>query len=392
MPLLGWLTHAMTHRHTEHAPYRRSSRVAVALVPLALTAVGAASPVHVTDTVPCGDTARLIAAVQAANASGGTVHLAPRCTYTLTAPFGTTANGLPTIINTVLIEGNGSTIARAATAPPFRILEVTVGGDLTLRRVTVRGGQASGSGGGIHSSGGVLRLIASTVTGNTATNFGGGLDAGSTLIVENGSRIIGNSGREGGGITSFGPTSVTNSTISGNTARRGGGIFTAASGDRLTIRNTRIERNTVETDGGGISHAIGLMDIRDSRIDHNSAGTFGGGISNAGGTVSVTLGSISGNTSAGDGGGIRSVGPLTLEGAMIAANRATGPSARGGGIASHATLTMTRSVVTRNTAGTAPGGLFNAAAASVTAGAITANRPTNCTQSPVPVAGCLNNV
>ena len=71
----------------------------------------------------------LVAAVTAAVASGGgTIHLAPGCTYTLTAVNNTSpnpilaSNGLPVITVPITINGWNTTIARDATAPQFAFL------------------------------------------------------------------------------------------------------------------------------------------------------------------------------------------------------------------------------------------------------------------------------
>ena len=90
--------------------------------------------------VPCsgpgGGAAGLVAAINAANAAGGgTISLAPRCTYTLTAAdnnsFG--GNGLPVITTPITIAGAHATIARHS-AQHFRIFEVDgPGGSLCQR-------------------------------------------------------------------------------------------------------------------------------------------------------------------------------------------------------------------------------------------------------------------
>ena len=79
--------------------------------------------------VPCsgpgGGAAGLVAAINAANAAGGgTISLAPGCTYTLTAaassgPMG--ANGLPIITTRITIAGAHATITRSS-SDKFRIL------------------------------------------------------------------------------------------------------------------------------------------------------------------------------------------------------------------------------------------------------------------------------
>jgi hypothetical protein len=80
-----------------------------------------------------GDVAGLIAAIQTANASGGSniINLATHGTYVLAAPFtpqvdGLGPTGLPYITSTLTINGNGSTIMRSSDpgTPKFRIIFV----------------------------------------------------------------------------------------------------------------------------------------------------------------------------------------------------------------------------------------------------------------------------
>lgn len=91
--------------------------------------------------VPC-DQDELLGALVRANANGGgTLELAASCTYTLTGHEAGT--GLPVITQPITIDGNGSTIVRAADAADFRIFDVAAGGDLRLRDLTVQGGVAT---------------------------------------------------------------------------------------------------------------------------------------------------------------------------------------------------------------------------------------------------------
>src|SRR5215470_5068903 len=76
-------------------------------------------------------------------------------------------NGLPVVTSTIVIDGNGSTIARGSMGTPaFRIFKVAATGDLTLNFVTIANGHTPDSdelfvgsygGGGIYNAG-VLTL------------------------------------------------------------------------------------------------------------------------------------------------------------------------------------------------------------------------------------------
>ncbi|MCG5473235.1 right-handed parallel beta-helix repeat-containing protein, partial [Micromonospora sp. LAH09] len=92
-----------------------------------------------TRQVPC-DTDKLIQAVTFANNDdGGVLELAKGCTYTLTR--NQDGNGLPVITQPITLKGEHTTVGREATADYFRILNVGPGGHLTLKGLSIRGGQ-----------------------------------------------------------------------------------------------------------------------------------------------------------------------------------------------------------------------------------------------------------
>ncbi len=67
------------------------------------------------------------------------LELAKGCTYTLTR--NQDGNGLPLITEHITLKGEHTTIGRDATADYFRILNVGAGGHLTLKGLSIRGGQ-----------------------------------------------------------------------------------------------------------------------------------------------------------------------------------------------------------------------------------------------------------
>ncbi len=187
-----------------------------------------------------------------------------------------------------------------------RVLSIAPGANVTLMRLTIRGGQArnggstcaspgsngggifnagtlvlrslvlagntagtggpgcsggnggtGGSGGGIYSSG-RLTLVASTVRSNTA---GAGGPGGSTAGVGGG----GGAGGAGGGIYSQGALSVSASTLSGNHAGAGGGGGSVSG------------PGGPGGAGGGIAGALGGLSLINSTLTGNVAGAGGGG-------------------------------------------------------------------------------------------------------------------
>ena len=181
--------------------------------------------------VPCSSgAAGLIAAIKAANGSGGgTVSLAWGCTYALTTPDNG-ENGLPVVITPISVFGNGATITGSGAV---RIFEVDgPGGNLSLRNVTLTGGSASDFGGAILNSSGTVTLNQSVVTGNSAAMAGGGIANGTfgpstAMLTLNGSLVTNNSSGVGGGIVNVqGKATVNFSRVANNFAGgpAGGGI------------------------------------------------------------------------------------------------------------------------------------------------------------------------
>jgi hypothetical protein len=218
-------------------------------------------------TIPVGGNCTLVDAITAANtdsATGGcpagsgadTIVLPAGSTQTLTQVNNSTygATGLPVISSTITIEGHGSTIVRAASAPEFRIAAVNSTGDLTLNETTVTGGRGVpgevfpyGFGGGVANYGRTLTLFNAVISENFG-NAGGGLM------------------NEGGALT------ISNTILSGNTARYGGAIiynrccFPPPLPGRIAIMNSTIAHNN----GSGIVSSGGDLTITDSTVANNS--------------------------------------------------------------------------------------------------------------------------
>lgn len=160
--------------------------------------------------VPCSEGA-LVNAINSANAAGGgALILAPFCTYSLTSAHGGDGDGptgLPNITSPISLTGLGTTITRAASADPFRIIEVDGAshepsgqGSLNLVTTTIRNGDAGdGVGGGIANFGGQVNLLASSVRDNGA-DLGGGIWTDDSLTLTASSVHNNNAATDGGGI------------------------------------------------------------------------------------------------------------------------------------------------------------------------------------------------
>ncbi len=200
---------------------------------------------------------------------------------------------------------------------------------------------------------------------------GGAIASQENLTVTN-STISGNSASSGGAIHStLGDLTVSDSTISGNVSiEAGGGIYIrnlSSSGGNLTVlRSTISDNSSRHNTGGGIdfnaaSTYLKVLTITDSVINNNSA-FVGGGIWATSATVTLTGSTISGNSADRNGGGIRnSNGTLTVIGSTITDNRAgvddSGFGGGGGGIYCSGSTVLTNSTISGNSADFLGGGV-----------------------------------
>ncbi|HEY6315992.1 MAG TPA: hypothetical protein VIY52_35010 [Streptosporangiaceae bacterium] len=323
----------------------------------------AAAPAQASTGVPC-NTAALINAITAANTSGGTINLAPGCTYALTQVNNTDPvagpNGLPEITSRITINGFRTTIAGNGT---FRILMVTGSGNLTVQGLTITGGTGN-VGGGIANLEGTLTVNHTAVTGNTATAIGGGGIFSGTM-----------------GTGPVGATTLNFSQVNGNTSlSSAGGILNHAG--TLILNASQVSGNTAAVGGGGIASGTGglggnsssFLTVTLSQIDHNTANggpaSGAGGIAN-GGTATINASQVNGNIApGGNGGGILNHGAMTINASTVNNNTtptdSSGDLGGGGGIANlnitpltgvadSGVLTITLSQVNGNT-GTGHGG------------------------------------
>ncbi|MFE3644299.1 hypothetical protein ACFXOM_25410 [Streptomyces sp. NPDC059169] len=382
--------------------------------------------------VDCDPNDLIWAIIQANSDGGGTLTLAEKCTYTLTA--NQDGNGLPEIIQPITIDGNGATIARAANADQFRFFEVGVGGDLKLRHLTLTRGKAAvnDDGGAIHvTPAGRLDLDCVTLHNNTVDDT---------------------NGYEGGAIYNEGITTIRNSTLSSNSASRGSGV--SNNGGKLEITTSKLTGNTANSDGAVrnangtttiskslLSHNYGsavdqdddagLIEIDKSAILYNHDDSGGGGIDftpTGSGGLHVRKSTIAYNTAADDdGGGLRITGSAVIEDSkiygntivdgngggviigqtdgeivapgeaairrtVISGNQAPGDGNTGGGIyiTEQSTLNLTNGKITDNTSDEEPGGIDNNGTVTTHGRVkIIDNVPTNCQGSSNSVPNCF---
>ena len=185
---------------------RMGVSVGLVLLSALLSLIFASRPVSAAD-----DFDSLRAVVMAANSSG-------RATVALTGDIMLTA-ALPAITGRVTIEGGGHSISGD---DAYRIFDVD-GGALTVRDVTLVGGNAG------EGRGGAIRL------------------------------------RNGAEVT------LDRATVSANQALHGGAIATSGGGDRLTISDSSIAGNIAEQSAGAIYARGGAVSISNSEFEKNCA-------------------------------------------------------------------------------------------------------------------------
>ncbi len=367
--------------------------------------------------VPC-DADALIAAITLANARGGAVlDLANDCTYLLT--FDIDGAGLPMIVTPITLNGGKhTTIERAAAVDEFRILTVDVGGDLTLNKLTITGGQTDDEDGGgiLVNAGGALTTHHTTITRNIASgglNSGGGIANFGTTQINHSAVVRNTASFQGGGIYSTGLLEIVKSHIDNNTSDdNGGGIFStnstatikggsisgnqASNGAAMflstsisTVTGTKITGNTASGSTGGIRASVAsqLTMRHVSLADNNASGLAGGLFVSAAGEgesfATVEDSVIKNNVTSLIGGGIFNGGQTVLRHTKVIGNQAS----QGGGIQNDGTISLYSTKVVENIATTDGGGIYNNGTVNLntaTGTIVIKNRPNNC----VNVPGC----
>lgn len=308
-------------------------------------------------TIPVTNVSELIAAINTANANGSShfiITLAPG-TYPLISAIG--ANGLPIVTGHITIVGGGAentAISRSSSAPRFRIIEIATGGNLTLDRVTIKGGHSQAS-----------------------FNVGGGILNYGTVTITN-SKVQSNSAVEGGGVSHRGNAAqLTNSLFENNQALGGGGgLFN--SGDSMTVSNSTFKNNT--GDRGGAIFTRTILNISNSTFQDNNAGFAGGAIFQAG--VTTISSSVFKDNHADTGGALYANGTLALNFSTVTRNSA---QVSGGGITvgSLSVMTVTNNVFSHNfVAGWRGGGLYINGTAVITENIFHSNRTDSVSWNP----------
>jgi predicted outer membrane repeat protein len=302
--------------------------------------------------------------------------------------------GDTTISKSLTITGSGSgwTLHGGnSSSKPGTVVTVSSGYTVTIAKLDITGGYATGNGGGINNAGS-LKLRRDSISRNTAKGDGGGIFNTGTLTQ---------------------PADPSGVSIDNNTAANGGGIYNDTTNDStatVTLTNASVNGNTATGKGGGIYNDGGsstgaktntaTVSLTNTSVNNNKA-TNGGGIYNDGAsgvdagwyapnqnlaTVTLTNASVNSNTATANGGGIfndggsglnsgPNVATVALSGTSVKGNKA----ANGGGIYNDGgtggfsqywgtpslvpgdtvKVTLSNSDVTSNTATANGGGIYN---------------------------------
>ena len=196
-------------------------------------------------------------------------------------------------------------IVGSGEGPVWRITGVGEPG-LVIEGLTIRGGQSTDGGGGIHAEDSVLEVRRSRLTGNQGALGGGLMASGCELSLVDSELDTNSATYYGGGaflIDSEGE--VDGCLVQGNEAPSGGGLG-IENGD-ITVRGCEVRANestsSNSTAGGGGIYAYGDADFLHNVIADNTADAYAGGLFALGnGEIGGNV--ITGNFCEKDGGGV----------------------------------------------------------------------------------------
>lgn len=253
----------------------------------------------------------LRAAIMESNAQpagGHAINLAAK-TYKLTRSGSDETGGDLDIAQPLALHGSGieqTVIDASALGTPDRVLDIAAGddGDTTIGDLTITGGDASGSGGGILTTSST-NLVDVKIVGNQASDDGGGVACAEcdTLNIYDSIVRSNSAGGDGGGLYAADVSLEAMDTMfSANAAAlQGGGMFiddstaylhlvtahdnSAAHGgggmvfdSNLTAWQTMWTHNTAADNAGGLGIIGAQYGLESSLFSGNRAGQVGGGL------------------------------------------------------------------------------------------------------------------
>ncbi len=245
------------------------------------------------------------------------------------------ASSTPDVSSKMIVDGMGKTVSVAAGATDVRLFRVDSAGDLTLRNITISGGNAN-QGAAIHSSGN-LTMEDCVLKDSAATLEGGGIHiwtSNSVATINRCSFINNRSDATGGAIDiENGQLTVTNSSFFGNSCARDGCAIHVA-GDTATLAQNTFWNN--KTDGSSNSSAVyvdsGTVNLLNSILGRDAQTSA----PLCGGTIATSSGNLVWNDAANS----TACGTVTAEAPLLGASTGfppymplgAGSPARGAGV------------------------------------------------------------
>ncbi|MBI3758471.1 MAG: hypothetical protein HY269_01800 [Deltaproteobacteria bacterium] len=162
--------------------------------------------------------------------------------------------------------------------------------------VTIKGGDANNSGGGILNVSGELTVRDSILSNNVAQGLGGGIANGGALTVIR-SAITDNAAISP--VIGHGSSVILVANTTAQAFAQGGGIYNAG---KLTLSESILYLNS-SFNGGGLSNDKGSAELTNVTITSNTANNVGGGIYDSGPAKLVNV-TVHGNFAGEAGGGI----------------------------------------------------------------------------------------
>ena len=270
---------------------KRSLIFSTLIIILAIILAGCELPVF--GPPPCS-AEFLINSINDANSNGpGTdvIDLDGSCTYELGTVDNTVEgnNGTPTIISSIVINGNGATVRRSTGAQKaaIRLFHISQGGDLVLNNLTLRDG---------------MGMEPTDVT-DPIRNSGGAIFNNGTLTVDSCFFDINRAKLKGGAIYNAGVMTVNNSTFFDNSVNigdepgeSGGAIYNTGT---ATLTGSTLNTNVASQSGAGIANS-GTMTVINSTLTGNAttlAGIASGAAVMNSGSISISYTTITQNYS-----------------------------------------------------------------------------------------------
>jgi hypothetical protein len=235
-------------------------------------------------------------------------------------------NGLPSVTSTLTIQGAGAeatSLERAPSTPLFRLLHVATTGELTLEKLTIRGGNVFLDFGGGLFNRGVLALEHTTVSHNVAERGGGLFNGGGVVTIARSTIRENDAGHPGGGIyVEGGVVTILRSTLADNFADGGGALSSGASSTVVITESAIVDNQSLAQTGGGL--AGGVLVVTNTTIARNRVllglANASSGVASTGTSI-LTNCTVTENSVSGIGGAVRGV---VLQNTLVALNTGLG--------------------------------------------------------------------